>query len=299
MTRRVPTRPSAPDVVTRGIALCDLDIRLLLREARKPGAGKIQIRFPLGRIPEPPDADSIVNEPKHPAPYFDAYCGRRATLINPRGMTRRWCWWTRDDRQCLPTIDVGFAPGDTLWVKETWCPANADDGPVVLYRADLDRLSPPFTGKDHGAGPSFDYDRFPAGKHAWSAWAPDVERGATRDWRSRTTMPQWVHRLSLLVKAVRVHRLHDIDEADVVAEGLSKLSKDNGRVWKFGLADRDGLPGRDDDGWPWAHWYQDRRLAYSSYWDGIHGEDAWAENPWVAAITVAVSRRRLDDEAAA
>ena len=44
-----------------------------------------------------------VDAPKHPHAYLDSYCNAERTDDNPRAMSRNWCWWTRDDRQCLPT----------------------------------------------------------------------------------------------------------------------------------------------------------------------------------------------------
>jgi hypothetical protein len=39
--------------------------------------------------------------------------------------------------------------------------------------------------------------------------------------------------------------------------GLSCLSKDQGRTWKWGMADKDGWPGTDDEGWAWQEWTVD------------------------------------------
>lgn len=86
--------------------------------------------------------------------------------------------------------------------------------------------------------------------------------------------------------AVRLQPLLDITPEDVAAEGLVRLSKD-GRTWKWGLPDRDGLPGTDDHGWPWERWDADPVRAYLSLWDQINAARGYGskKNPWVWAIT--------------
>jgi hypothetical protein len=150
-------------------------------------------------VRDPPGMDAVhpKNTIKHPAPYLDSYCGDPRTSANPRGMSDRWCWWTRDDRQCLPTFRVPFVPGDRLWVKETWCHTgtgvwsvrdshSALDGKVI-YRADDD-------GRDPGI-----------------------------KWFSSLFLPRTRSRLTLLVTDVRVERLNDISEADAQAEGVHPI----------------------------------------------------------------------------
>lgn len=104
---------------------------------------------------------------------------------------------------------------------------------------------------------------------------------------------RWASRLTLYVTDVRVERLQDIGEADAQSEGLQTLSKD-GRTWKWGIPDRDGLPGTDDCGWPWADWQTDPRAAYARLWNVINGPGAWEANPWVAAYTFAPRLGNID-----
>jgi hypothetical protein len=47
------------------------------------------------------------------------------------------------------------------------------------------------------------------------------------------------------------------DEQRAAIAGLTCLSKDGGRTFKWGMADRDGWPGTDDIGWPWYRWEVD------------------------------------------
>lgn len=88
------------------------------------------------------------------------------------------------------------APGDTLWVRETWAcifGVPKSDAPhpddVVCYRAD--------TG--------------------------EAERIITevKGWRPSIHMPRAYSRITLEVVSVRVERLQDITEEDAIAEGVS------------------------------------------------------------------------------
>lgn len=96
------------------------------------------------------------------------------------------------DRQRIPIREAAHlcpygAPGDRLWVRETWAPADGRYSAVpVVYRA------------DGGAQPADD-DR----------------------WRPSIFMPRWASRLTLDVVSVRVERLHEISEGDARAEGVT------------------------------------------------------------------------------
>ncbi len=77
------------------------------------------------------------------------------------------------------------APGERLWVRETWLNAALPGyHPVVLYRADGDDPKPPSV-----------------------AWKPSIH------------IKREYSRLSLEVVSVRVERLNEISEADAKAEG--------------------------------------------------------------------------------
>lgn len=149
-------------------------------------------------------------------------------------------------------------PGDRLWVRETWSHTGtgvwsirdcsmANDGDYI-YRAD---------GEIQGC-----------------KWWPSIH------------MPRWVSRIHLEVVSVRVQRLQDISEEDAMAEGLSCLSKDGGRTYKYGIPDRDGLPGSDDDGRHWSDWNTDPRIAFRTLWDSINADrgHGWETNPWVWVV---------------
>lgn len=177
--------------------------------------------------------------------------------------------WHLGDPEAVLACPFG-QPGDRLWVRETWAaliPGEYTDSPYPM-RGMVDL-------------------RYRASEPELSA--------ATRGhrWRPSIHMPRWACRQLLDVVSVRVERLQDISEADAQAEGLTKLSKDNGRVWKFGIPDRDGQPGTDDDGWSWREWQRDPRNAFALLWCATYGAESWDANPcvWVVEFAKAGGRR--------
>ncbi len=80
--------------------------------------------------------------------------------------------------------------------------------------------------------------------------------------------------------------LHNITEADALLEGITQITKDapergDDTVWKYGIADSDGLPGADNFGWRWNEWQRTARDAYFKLWDTLHGPGHAATNPLV------------------
>ncbi len=90
-------------------------------------------------------------------------------------------------------------------------------------------------------------------------------------------------RIQLKITDVRVERLQDISQEDALAEGIKAISKD-GTTIKYGIPDRDGLPGNDDHGWPWQEWETSPIAAYKKLWESINGQNSWHLNPWVWVI---------------
>lgn len=127
-------------------------------------------------------------------------CGfGRNAVVNPYCTGTKWplayyerrgeCWNSSDPLKC----PYG-APGDQLWVRETWAPLPG--GPCtkengVVYRAD---------------------------QHP-DNWL----------WKSSIHMPRWASRITLEIEAVRVERLNDISEEDAKAEGVADRTVDLSR----------------------------------------------------------------------
>lgn len=85
-------------------------------------------------------------------------------------------------------------PGDRLWVKETW-QYGPDVIPGMMASGKMSR------------------------RHiVYAATVADGRHPPT--WRPSIHMPRWASRITLEIAGVRVERLHDISEADALAEGL-------------------------------------------------------------------------------
>lgn len=95
--------------------------------------------------------------------------------------------------------------------------------------------------------------------------------------RSPIHMPRWASRLTLTVSDVRVQRLQEISDADAIAEGVQPFGEGTASVQT-----KDGVT------------YSTPRSCFAVLWESIHGKDAWAANPWVAALTFSVERRNID-----
>jgi hypothetical protein len=155
-------------------------------------------------------------------------------------------------------------PGDKIWFRETWAVGKCADGFKPR------ELSPAFWKREQ------DSIWFAAGG------APSNPISPRGKWRPSMFMPRWACRILPKLIGVRAERVQDISKEDAIAEGLTSLSKDDGRTFKWGIPDRDGWPGNDDDGWHWHEWEADPRKAYAKLWDHINGKRApWASNPWV------------------
>lgn len=252
----------------------EVGLVLDVREVRGVLSGaKTQMRLPLrGAMPTPPAHDSVRpgRVPRHAAPYFDAYRGERRTDANPEGMSSRWCWWTRDDRQRPPTVDVGFQPGTCILVREAARIAYAGwhhlegQSHEVAYAADMDGLT--YAGNGHRAcGGGIRRGEAP-GLLARRSHRVD---GSLRHC-SPAAMPRWASRLTLVVTRVRVERLQAIDEAGATAEGV--LRRDRRTALECGTA----------------------LERFVDVWDARRPATPWADDPWVVALTFRTERRNID-----
>lgn len=136
------------------------------------------------------------------------------------------------------------APGDRLWVRETWAclDAKARPGCRLAYRAD-----------------TIDGERV----RVDAPWKPSIH------------LPRWASRITLEVVKVSVERLHEITDEDAIREGIRPWSKD-GNLNKYAPADGEG----DGPCWPWVDCPKSAPAAYSKLWEEINGHGSWAKNPW-------------------
>ena len=152
------------------------------------------------------------------------------------------------------------APGDRLWVRETWQAIHTSIDPETGYGDDVQAA--PTIPKDSRGG-------------WWSVVyaATDPEADDSKDdrgfvWRPGIHMPRWASRLTLEVAEVRVQRLQDITYQDIEAEGAILRPHPPGGVVAV-------------DGKAYLSWGS----AWIALWDSINGQRApWASNPWVWVI---------------
>lgn len=136
-------------------------------------------------------------------------------------------------------------PGDRIWVRETWNHSNYPLGPAqpgcsIFYRGDY--LDDPL--------------------------GPDLERsrdGIRRKWLSPLHLFRWASRTVGDLTAVKVERVQDISEADILAEGMTvdRVAKWCGVPWS-------DMPTLFD--------------AWRVYWTMLHGRESWEANPWVWSL---------------
>ena len=134
--------------------------------------------------------------------------------------------------------------GDVLWVREAW---NFSDD-----------LSEPYLYRQQ-----HEEDYLPE-YHSMAKWKPSIH------------MSKEAARIFLKVTDVRIEELHDITEADAIAEGIDRKKHTGGGIdgWKNYLK-QTGL-------------YDMPRNSFRSLWQSINGNESWERNPLVWVISFEV-----------
>lgn len=142
--------------------------------------------------------------------------------------------------------------GDRLWVRESHAP-----------QPDCSLAWDNWMRGVGGARPIIHYMADGSAK----AW---VDR-----WRPSIHMPRWASRITLEVVSVRVERLHELSEADAIAEGIEQMpcSVPDTRLWR-----------NYDPSNGWTPSVAIPQNSYRSLWGAINGPDSWAANPWVWVV---------------
>lgn len=143
-----------------------------------------------------------------------------------------------------------YSPGDMLWVRETWQP-NPE------------------------AGSSFDGAKIPSDAVCYRADLSVEDARESGTWKPSIFMPKLAARLFLRVTDVRVQRLQEISEADVVAEGVAMTDEYLEYIeWVANVAG--GVP----------HTTVSPREFFGDLWDRLYKKRApWESNPWVWVYT--------------
>lgn len=149
------------------------------------------------------------------------------------------------------------APGDRLWVRETWAPFRdpGEDDPGVS-REELRCVDGRWVGYFADLG-HIDWDD----GDGFTAYRKDGQQRSC--WKPSIFMSRWASRIDLEVAGVRVERLQDITAGDAEAEGIANT------------------PNVPRDTMAWALWHVE---SYRELWESINGAGSWAKNPWVWVI---------------
>lgn len=174
------------------------------------------------------------------------------------------CDWRGGVYSLAVTCPYG-APGDRLWVRETW-------------NLCLPELVVPgeFVKKGEG-GYSHQVVVYGAGQ-THDTHPEHPEWGKMR-WRPSIHMPRWASRITLEITGVRVERLQKISEEDAMAEGIERVGGPTScNPWRnYQL----GTPGEMSMHCSFA------ARSFQTLWSTIHaadGPDGWAANPWCWVI---------------
>lgn len=140
------------------------------------GRGTVQVRRVVK--PQLPSAEDVANKHEVSGTYFDSYNGGPS-----------WCFWNKQGQvmngvqgdganSCMWRCPYG-APGDRLWVRETFCDMYCTIGNRgrFLYKADQNPSDADISARKGGRG-----------------WSPPQH------------MPYGMHRLDVEVVAVRVEK---------------------------------------------------------------------------------------------
>lgn len=204
----------------------------------------------------------------------------RAILDGRKTVTRRAIKsdWIQSERAPLDTSPGIFhfwcsgehacpygAPGDRLWVRETFALLGNEDGVCIDWHDNMVRGDERHAARIYKASCSVgDYGLWQIPDKA--DWKPDTDgmhfEGA---WRPSIHMPRWASRILLEITDVRVERLQDITYEDAVAEGVYR---DSSRVWT--ATDEGGA----------CHKYPEPALR--DLWQTTGGD--WDANPWVWVV---------------
>lgn len=160
------------------------------------------------------------------------------------------------------------APGDRLWVRETWnvCDAEPSDWPGAVEPGEPLPMIPK--------------QRLPG---TLVLYAADRSSDEYDTWRPSIHMPRWACRLTLEITGIRVERVQDISDDDCRAEGVDEPRAMSGLGYHPGHRCWHPL----DAGHPvygvGVQCIRGMRAEYASLWDSLNAKrgHSWESNPWV------------------
>jgi hypothetical protein len=186
------------------------------------------------------------------------------------------------------------APGDTLWVRETFCahwgtpPHDAPQSYRIVTGDELPRIE-----QENG-------DLYqPASSDIMTIWyEAEGNKPFHLSWDAPDDMPRWASRITLRITNIRVERLQDISEDDARAEGATMRPACNGfqhrypgwsmdwskvgQLSHYATGAKRGVKAPLTEGDVSLH---SPKWAFASLWNEINGSGAWEANPWVWVIS--------------
>ena len=163
-----------------------------------------------------------------------------------------------------PVVCPYGAPGDRLWVRETWYD-DFQRAPGEAHELNIERFD---DGRVEGIEYRASHDG--ASFEAGCPCNPDGD-GKRSEWRPSLYMPRWASRITLEITKVRAQRLQDITDEDARAEGLPLPPGPaivNGQKATLAVFNP--------------------KFALRLLWDQINGQRAgcsWGENPWAWCVS--------------
>lgn len=186
----------------------------------------------------------------------------------------------RDGYHFRPTGWQDVRAGDRLWVRESWAVARHYDGTKAS------EIGPRITTVVFRAGGSI--------ANTANGWETDAYPRADQPptWLGRNRhgmfLPRWASRLTLVVEAVRVERLHNITEEGARAEGVEYETADPPFWYVPGMSYETAI-GIEELGFlPHAV------RSYRRLWNCLHGDNAWDLNPWVVVLRASAHAVNID-----
>ena len=173
------------------------------------------------------------------------------------------CTASREWHEYLLPHQLPYAPGDRLWVRETFRGARG-----------YDNVWP----RDFGNKPIwYEADGLPIGDE-WG-FLSHIRRPSTQ-------MPRWASRITLLVDDVRVQRVQDISADDAWDEGVNRHSSKVRQFWLYG-ADQEKREAIYKRACVWE---------FKDLWNSLNAKRGfgWDANPWVVALTFRVVQANID-----
>ncbi len=197
----------------------------------------------------------------------------------PETEAHRWVWGNSPDDDpesiALEIIDpMGILwrwAGTLLWVRETWAPVD------YLVGSELEDPVCVAFGADQTA---WSYAGTPANKPRrldTYGWPWDRVK-----WKPSNHMPRWASRITLEVVGVRVERVQDISQADILAEGVRVTCNAAGRPCIRVTGKHPPVAFLRD--WETATLEDILRAEWASLWSETYGRDSWDANPWVWVV---------------